>query len=142
MWLLKWLPDWLFYVTLLAGVVGYLATYLLKYIPIPTIYMYKTPIQLGSIALIVIGTFMTGAIYDNNSWLARVQEMEEKVAKAEEESKQANATIDAKVEEETAKIKEKRVVLKEYITKEIVKYDSTCTIPKEFVEVVNKAATK
>lgn len=142
MWLLKWLPDWLFYVTLLAGVIGYLATYLLRYIPIPTIYMYKTPIQLGSIALIVLGTFMTGAIYDNNAWLDRVHEMEAKVAKAEEESKQANAAIDAKVEEETAKIKEKRVVLKEYITKEIVKYDSTCTIPKEFVDVINKAATK
>lgn len=104
--------------------------------------MYKTPIQLGSIALIVIGTFMTGAIHDNNAWLDRVHEMEAKVAKAEEESKQANAAIDAKVEEETAKIKEKRVVLKEYITKEIVKYDSTCTIPKEFVDVINKAATK
>jgi hypothetical protein len=142
MWLLKWLPDWLFYFILLAGLVGYLATYLLRYIPIPTIYMYKTPIQLGSIALIVIGTFMTGAIYDNNAWLDRVHEMEAKVAKAEEESKQANATIDAKVQEETAKIKEKRVVLKEYITKEIVKYDSTCTIPKEFVDVINKAATK
>jgi hypothetical protein len=142
MWLLKWLPDWLFYFILLAGLVGYLATYLLRFIPIPTIYMYKTPIQLGSIALIVIGTFMTGAIYDNNAWLDRVHEMEAKVAKAEEESKQANATIDAKVQEETAKIKEKRVVLKEYITKEIVKYDTTCTIPKEFVEVINKAATK
>jgi len=142
MWLLKLLPDWFFYFILLAGLVGYLATYLLRYIPIPTIYMYKTPIQLGSIALIVIGTFMTGAIHDNNAWLDRVHEMEAKVAKAEEESKQANAAIDAKVEEETAKIKEKRVVLKEYITKEIVKYDSTCTIPKEFVDVINKAATK
>ena len=83
MWILKWLPDWLFYVTLLAGVVGYLATYLLRFIPIPMVYMYKTPIQLSSIALIVIGTFMTGAIYDNNAWLDRVKEMEEKVRELE-----------------------------------------------------------
>ena len=87
MWILKWLPDWFFYVVLLAGVVGYLLTYLLKFIPVPFVYMYKTPIQLGSIALIVIGTFMSGAIYDNNAWLDRVHEMEAKVAKAEEESK-------------------------------------------------------
>ena len=78
MWILKWLPDWIFYVILLAGVVGYIATYLLRFIPIPMVYMYKTPIQLGSIALIVLGTFMTGAIYDNNAWLERVREMEEK----------------------------------------------------------------
>jgi hypothetical protein len=142
MWLLKWLPDWIFYFILLAGVIGYLATYLLRFIPIPTIYMYKTPIQLGSIALIVIGTFMSGAIHDNAAWEERVREMEAKMKIAEQQSIEANAAIDAKVQEETAKIKEKRVVLKEYITKEIVKYDSTCTIPKEFVDVVNKAATK
>lgn len=142
MWLLKWLPDWIFYFILLAGVIGYLATYLLRFIPIPTVYMYKTPIQLGSIALIVIGTFMSGAIHDNAAWEERVRELEAKMKVAEQQSIEANAAIDAKVQEETAKIKEKRVVLKEYITKEIVKYDSTCTIPKEFVEVINKAATK
>ena len=86
MWILKWLPDWLFYVTLLIGVLGYLSTHLIKYIPIPQIYMYKTPIQLGSIALIVIGTFMTGAIYDNNAWLDRVKEMEEKVIREKEKT--------------------------------------------------------
>lgn len=139
MWILKWLPDWLFYVILLAGVVGYLATYLLRFIPIPFIYMYKTPIQLGSVALIVIGTFMSGAIHDNNAWLDRVHEMEAKVAKAEQESKEANEKIDQKVTETKEKIVEKQVVLKQYVDREIVKYDSTCNIPKEFIDVYNKA---
>ena len=85
---------------------------------------------------------MSGAIYDNDKWEQRVKEMEEKVAIAEKQSQQANEMIDAKVEEQTAKIQEKRIVLKEYITKEVVKYDSSCTIPTEFVEVLNKAATK
>ena len=39
-------------------------------------------------------------------------------------------------------IKEKQVVIKEYIKQEVVKYDSTCVIPKEFIEVVNGAAKK
>jgi len=142
MWILKWLPDWLFYVTLLAGVVGYLATYLLRFIPIPQIFMYKTPIQLVSVTLIVLGTFMTGAIYDNNSWLERVHEMEAKVVKAEEESKEANAKIDAMVDDGKTKIVEKQVILKQYVDREIVKYDGNCVIPKEFVETVNKASEK
>jgi len=140
MWILKWLPDWIFYVTLLAGVLGYAATYLLRFIPIPMIYMYKTPIQLGSIALIVIGTFMSGAIYDNDAWLARVKEMEEKVAKAEQESKEANAVIDEKVQEVKTQIVEKRIVLKEYVDREVVKYDGSCVIPKEFIDAVNRSA--
>mgnify|MGYP003343906682 FL=1 len=140
MWILKWLPDWLFYVVLLAGVVGYLATYLLRFIPIPMVYMYKTPIQLGSIALIIIGTFMSGAIYDNNAWLDRVHEMEAKVAKAEEESKQANEKIDEATKNQKIKIQEKQVVVKQYIDREVAKYDNTCVIPKEFIKALNDAS--
>jgi predicted ATP-dependent protease len=140
MWILKWLPDWIFYVTLLAGVIGYLATYLIKYIPVPFVYMYKTPIQLGSIAAIVIGTFMTGAIYDNNAWLDRVHEMEAKVAKAEQESKEANTKIDNKTQEAKTKIVEKQVLIKQYVDREVTKYDNQCVIPKEFIKALNDAA--
>lgn len=139
MWILKWLPDWLFYVTLLVGVLGFLSTYLIKYIPIPQVYMYKSPIQIVSVCLIVFGTFMSGAIYDNDAWLARVKEMEDKVAKAEQEAKDANEKIDQQVAEVKEKIVEKQVVLKQYVDREIVKYDNTCTIPKEFIDVYNKA---
>ena len=101
--------------------------------------MYKTPIQLVSICLIVLGTFMSGAIYDNNAWLSRVKEMEDKVAKAEQESKEANDRINEMVDNTKEKIVEKQVILKQYVDREIVKYDSTCTIPKEFIDVYNKA---
>lgn len=140
MWLLKFLPDWIFYGILLAGLVGLASTYLMKFIPF--VYMYRQTIQLASVGAIIVGTFMSGAIYDNNAWDARVKEMQAKVEIAEKESKVANEMIDAKVEEETAKIKQKQVVIKEYIQKEIVKYDSTCVIPNDFVTIINKAATK
>lgn len=140
MWILKWLPDWIFYGILLAGVIGYLATYLIKYIPVPFVYMYKTPIQLGSIAAIVIGTFMSGAIYDNDAWLDRVHEMEAKVAKAEQESKEANTKIDNKTQEAKTKIVEKQVLVKQYIDREVTKYDNQCIIPKEFIKALNDAA--
>lgn len=142
MWILKWLPDWLFYVSLLIGIVGFAITYLLKYLPIPLIYMYRTPIQIGSLLLIILGTFMSGAIYDNSAWLDRVHEMEAKVAKAEAESKVANEKINDKVEKVREKIVQKQIVVKQYIDREVTKYDNTCVIPKEFIEVHNKAATK
>jgi len=85
---------------------------------------------------------MSGAIYDNEAWEARVKEMEAKVAKAEEQSKEANTVIENKVEKSKERIVQKQVVVKQYIDREIVKYDNTCVIPKEFVEVHNKAATK
>lgn len=140
MWLLKFLPDWFFYGILLVGLAGLASTYLMKFIPF--VFIYRQSIQLTSVAAIIVGTFMSGAIYDNNAWESRVKEMQQKVEIAEKQSQVANEMIDTKVAEETAKIKEKQVVRTEYIKQEVVKYDSTCVIPKEFIEVVNEAAKK
>jgi hypothetical protein len=142
MWILKFLPDWIFYAIFLVGLIGFAVTYLFKYIPIPFLYVYRKPIQIGSVLAIIFGTFMSGAIYDNEAWEARVKEMEVKVAKAEEQSKEANIQLTNKVETAKQKIIQKQVVVKQYIDREVVKYDNSCVIPKEFVEVHNKAATK
>ena len=148
MWILKWLPDWIFYFILLSGVVGFAITYLLRFIPISILYIYKTPIQLGSLFLIAFGTFMSGAIYDNNAWLDKVKVMEEKVAKSEQESKEANEKLDQVTKTNLDKIKEKKIYIKEYIDREVVKYDTKflpggqCEIPKEFISSLNEAAKK
>lgn len=139
MWILQWLPNWLFYATLLIGVVGLVATYFIRFIPIPFVYMYKTPIQLASIALIVFGTFMTGAIYDNEAWIAKVKALEEKVSKAEQESKVENVKIVTKVVEKTKVIKEKGDDIIQYVDREVTKYDNQCIIPKEFIKALNDA---
>ena len=64
MWILNWLPDWIFYAILLLGVVGLIATYLVKFIAkfIPPFYVYKTPIQVASVIMIVFGTFMAAPL--------------------------------------------------------------------------------
>ena len=142
MWILKFLPDWIFHGIFLVGLIGFAATYLFKYIPIPFIFVYRKPIQICSVLAIIFGTFMSGAVYDNNAWEERVREMEVKVAKAEVESKEANIKLEEKVQQQKEKIVQKQVVVKQYIDREVVKYDNSCVIPKEFVEVHNKAATK
>lgn len=140
MWILKFLPDWIFYGILLAGLLGFAVTYLIRFLPIPFIYMYKTPIQLASVAAIVIGTYMSGAISNEHAWLERVREMEAKVAAAEAKSAETNVQIVEKVIYDTKIIRERGAEVIKYIDKEIVKYDETCVIPKEFVSIINKTA--
>jgi hypothetical protein len=146
MWILKWLPDWIFYIILLIGVAGYIVTYLLRILPIPGIFMYRTVIQIVSVVLIVIGTFMTGAIYDNNSWLDKVREMELKVAESEKKSAEANAKIVEKVVTKTQVIKQKGDDIIKYVDREIVKKEEVvkfienCPIPKDIVDAHNAAA--
>jgi hypothetical protein len=142
MWILKWLPDWIFYGLLLIGLFGYAITYLLRFIPIPAIYIYKTPIQIVSIALVVIGTFMSGAIHNEAQWIARVEEMKQKIVEVQQKSEKANTEIVTKVVTKTQVVKEKGDEIIKYVDREIVKYDNTCTIPKEFIDTLNKAAGK
>ena len=146
MWILKWLPFWIFYAILGIGLIGLAVTYLLKYIPVPAIYIYKTPIQLASVALIVLGTYMSGAISNEEAWLARVKELEVKVQAAQVESEKENVKIETKIVTRTQVIKERGEEIIKYVDKEIVKYDTKflpggeCEIPKEFIVLHNKAA--
>jgi len=144
MWILQWLPNWIFYGIFFAGLLGLLATYIMKFIPL--VYVYRTPIQAVSVLLIAIGTYMSGAISNEEAWQARVKEMESKVEAAAVESAQENVKIVEKVVKKTEYIKTRGQDVVKYIDKEIVKYDTKflpggqCEIPKEFIEAHNKAA--
>ena len=147
MWILQWLPNWIFYAVLIAGVFGVAASYFIRFLSfIPFLYIYKTPIQLGSIAAIAIGTFMSGAIYDNDVWETRVKEMEAKVAVAETQSKEENIKIVERVVNKVQIVRTRGEDIVKYVDREVVKYDTKfapggiCEIPKEFIKSINDAA--
>jgi len=144
MWILQWLPNWIFYAIFFAGLLGLIATFVMKFIPL--VYVYRTPIQAVSVVLIALGTYMAGAISNEEAWQARVKEMEAKVEAAAVESAQENVKIVEKVVKKTEYIKTRGQDIVKYIDKEIVKYDTKflpggqCEIPKEFIEAHNRAA--
>jgi len=144
MWILQWLPDWIFYGIFFAGLLGLLATYIMKFIPF--VYVYRTPIQAISILAIAIGTYMSGAISNEEAWQARVKEMEAKVAAAEVQSVKENIKIVEKVVKKTEYITRRGQDIIQYVDREIVKYDTkfvpggVCEIPKEFIKAHNDAA--
>jgi uncharacterized membrane protein len=144
MWILQWLPDWIFYAVFFAGLLGLLATYVMKFIPF--VYVYRTPIQAISILAIAIGTYMSGAISNEESWQAKVKEMEAKVAAAEIESQKENVKIVEKVVKKTEYITRKGQDIIQYVDREVVKYDTkfapsgVCELPDEFIKAINNAA--
>jgi membrane protein implicated in regulation of membrane protease activity len=136
MWMLNLLPDWIFYAILAIGTLGLL---LLKFTPfIPTIY--RTAIAPVLFLFFVFGIFMCGSIYASKDWVARVKEMQEKVAAVEQQSKEENVKIVTKVVKKTEVVRERGKDIIQYVDREVTKYDSQCVIPKEFVKAVNDAA--
>lgn len=134
MWILQFLPNWIFYLLCLAGIAAFLVTVFVKILP------HAKLIQAGSVVLVLFSVFMVGAISNNDAWLARVRELEAKVAEAESKSANANTDIVEKTIVKTQVVKERGQSIIKYVDREVVKYDANCIIPKEFVVVHNKAA--
>ena len=134
MWILQFLPNWIFYALLLCSIAAFVATKFLSILPQAKL------IQAASIAVAVISIYMVGAISNNDAWLARVKELETKVAEAEAKSATANTEIVEKTLVKTQVVRERGQDIIKYVDREIVKYDTTCVIPKEFVATHNRAA--
>jgi hypothetical protein len=140
MWLLKFLPDWIFYAVLLIGLAGLAASFVLKFIPMVT--QYRLPIQAVSGILIVFGVYMAGAISNEAAWLARVAELELKIARAETQSAEANGQLTTKLIRKEQEIAQVQQVLKTRIQQNAVQMDAVCTVPRTAIEILNDAARK
>ena len=146
MWILSWLPYWIFYAIFFLGVIGFIASLVMRFIPV--VYMYKTPIQVVSIILIAIGTYMSGAISNEEAWQARVKELEVKVAESEAKAAQQNTKIVEKIVYKDKIVKEKGDEIVKYIDREVVKKEEVvkfienCPIPNEIVKTHNDAINK
>jgi hypothetical protein len=95
MWMLSLIPDsvliWFINIILLAGLVGTLSSYFIRFIPplIPYAGLVKT---LG-IVLLVAGVWFRGGYDVEMEWREKVREAEAKVKVAEEKSKETNTVI-------------------------------------------------
>ncbi len=146
MWILQWLPDWIFYALIVVGLVGFFLTYFIKLIPISSVYVYKTPIQIASLVLVVLGVYMSGAISNEEAWKKKVSELETKLAQTEVQSVKENVKVVQKVVTKQQIVKERGEEIIKYVDREVVRFDTRflpggqCEIPKEFISAHNKAA--
>ena len=137
------IPDsflvWVYYLLLFSGIALYIASKLIKWIPL--MGQYKLPAELIGVILLVVGSYFYGGYGVEMSWRDRVKELEAKVKVAEEKSQQVNTVIETKV---VTKIK----VVKEnvYVNREIIKevagkqLDASCSLPNSTVSLHDSAS--
>jgi len=144
MWILSFLPDWVFHTITIAGVLGTLVGFVLGMIPV--IKTYVIPIRVISILLLSFGLFLEGGLADNAVWQARVKEVEAKLAEAEAKSAKENTKIVEKVVTKTQIVRTRGNDIIKYVDREIIKYDEkfakggVCEIPQEFIKAHNDSA--
>jgi uncharacterized membrane protein len=144
MWLLSFLPDWWFYALLALGLAGIFVSYLMSFIPF--VSMYRNLIQATSIVAIVIGTYMSGAISNEDKWQLKIKDLELKISQSETQSAEENIKIVEKIIVKKQIVKERGEEVIKYIDREVVKYDTKfiqggdCELPNEFFDALNQAA--
>jgi len=142
MWFLSFIPDsWLNLAVLSilgAGVLIYVLSYFVAFIP--TLIPAKEPIRIIGTLLVVAGVYFYGSYDTEMSWRGKMAEQTTAIEKAFEQSKSANAKIENDAKERVKVIYKNATIIKQYIDREVIKYDETCKIPDVVVKAHNAAA--
>ena len=139
MWLLEFLPDWIFHAVLVVGVLAIAASFVLKFVPFVT--AYRLPIQAAGLILTVLGVWFEGAMSNEAAWQARVHEMEQKVAAAEVKSAQETVRIVTRVVTQIQTIKDTTNANTQYLEKQVAQdLDRECTLTNASVMLHNSAS--
>jgi hypothetical protein len=142
MWMLSFVPDslllWIINIVLIAGVLGTLSSYFIRFIP--PLIPYAGIVKGVGIALLVAGVWLRGGYDVEASWREKLRIAEEKARIAEQQAVEANNRINTKIVEKIKVVKENTVEYRDRI-KEVEKIiDKECKVVPEAIDIHNAAA--
>ena len=137
MWILSYLPTWIFYAITVLGILGLISSYVLGMIPLIT--QYKLPLQILSVVVIAFGVFIIGGVENELVWQAKVKELEAQVAVATAKSSETNTIIQQKVITKIKIVKQQVEVVKREIEIQKEYINTDCKINLTAVELYNTA---
>ena len=142
MFILHFLPDsvilWFCNILLLTGIIATAAGFVAHRIPV--LWQYQLAFKLGGILLLVLGVYFRGGLAVEQDWRERVATVEARLAQAEAASADANRTIETKTQQRVTQIRQRMTYVKQYVDREVVKYNDQCVIPQPFIRAHNDAA--
>jgi len=139
MFIIDFLPFWVFHLLVFTGIAAVIASFFFKFIPV--INLYSIPIQIIGIVAISAGLFFEGAVSNEEKWLAKVKEEEAKVAVVEVKSAEENVKVITKYVNKIQIVRETTdAIVKEipiYITKDD---DRKCELSNAAIVLHNSAS--
>lgn len=137
-WLLSFLPIWIFQAVATGLIVFGICVYLFVKHPVLPSFVPK----LVGIAMIVIGIFVSGGLWTQREFVKEIQKAKEEIARIEKESAENTIKIEAEYKNKVVIIKEKGDVIIQKVPEYISKTsDAKCDVPNGFV-VLHDSAVK
>jgi hypothetical protein len=138
-WLLQLIPDsifvWITYALFLAGAVLYIVSKLVTILPV--INRYKLAAELSGVAALIVAAYFYGGV----EYREMIADLKDRVAVAEQQSRDANVALEKKTQEKVRVIKEtvyvNKTIIKETAGRQI---DSQCVLPRSTVSLHDSAS--
>jgi hypothetical protein len=130
----KILPDWFWWLLLIAGLSGYFLSHL------PLLKPYAFILKIVGPSITAASIFILGMLYCDNTWKQAAAELQAKVVALQAQSEVINTTVKEKLVIKTQVIKTRGDNIIKYVDREVTKHDTSCVIPAEFVQAHNRAA--
>ena len=137
MWLINFLPDWIFYLLLIIGILGIIISMFLKEIPV--INRYQTPIRLLGILLTILGVWFAGGISKDQEYRERISALQLRVAEAEKKSAEVNTQIEYVYRDRVQVVEKVRYQVISSIRESSTSMDANCTVIPQVVDILNQA---
>ena len=136
MWLLSFIPteilQWMIHGIVLLSLFGYISS---QFVPV-----YGKIISPIAVLILAFGIYCEGGYIVEKEWRSKVEEMEKKVAAAEEKSAEINTVIKTKIVEKIKVIKETTKGNIEYVDRVVARYDNKCVLSNAAVGVHNASS--
>ena len=108
------------------GSLGLVFSFVAKFIP--QVWPYKRPIQIASVIILIIGSYLQGGINKEKEFQQKIVEMQIKLDEAEKYSKQESSRVEEEVNKRLSEIKGKVNETKKQIDKHKTVIDSECKL--------------
>lgn len=138
MFMINWLPDWIFHLILLVGILGIVASFVLKFVPF--VDQYRVPIQVAAIILTIVGVWYEGGIAKDREYRERIAALELKVSRAETAAAEANTRLVELLAQKDQEIKDVTVANQKKLRDLAAQLNKTCTVNQDVVNILNNAA--
>ena len=157
--LIDFIPDLVWVLLFFVGVTLMIAGQFLR--GVPMVMQYRLPIMFVGFFSLMLSTWALGAAANESKWQARLKEVEEQVKEQEAKAVELNQKLDKEVAEKKELAEKKnRVIVNEIVkwqtkevmkevkvegpervrVQEVIKYIENCPVPKEMLDIHNKAA--
>ena len=124
--------QWIIHGIVLLGLFGFIYSH---FVPI-----YGKIISPIAILILVLGVYCEGGYFVEKEWRSKVEDMEKKVAAAEEKSAVVNTIVQTKIVEKIKIVREITNANVQVVEKIVTKYDNICTLSNAAIVLHNSAS--